>query len=203
MDGRLRPTNMIFLSGWLFADLLLGLSLIFLASSEVPTPVRADAAATPTIVPTMVAALPTAVPTLTPVPTSTPVPCVVEIQQERRRFEREKTIGRGWGQNPTADELQQALSELRGERVFLVMTFSHIPFDQKWPQGQRDAAERVAKERATQVNETLFAALPHMFVRGKTLTDVGKHENSALEDEAKVDLWVWLRKDKCSDDANR
>jgi len=55
--------NVVSLAGWLFADLLLGLSMIFLLSS--PPPPALSATPTPTLTPTFTA-------TITPTPTSTP-----------------------------------------------------------------------------------------------------------------------------------
>lgn len=61
--NRANPHNTISLAGWLFADLLLGLSMIFLLSSPPPPPLLATP--TPTLTPTFKA-------TFTPNPTSMP-----------------------------------------------------------------------------------------------------------------------------------
>lgn len=63
--NRANPHNTISLAGWLFADLLLGLSMIFLLSSPPPPPLPATP--TPTLTPTFTA-------TFTPNPTSMPSP---------------------------------------------------------------------------------------------------------------------------------
>lgn len=63
--NRANPHNTISLAGWLFADLLLGLSMIFLLSSPPPPPLLATP--TPTLTPTFKA-------TFTPNPTSMPSP---------------------------------------------------------------------------------------------------------------------------------
>ncbi|MEJ5201023.1 MAG: hypothetical protein WHV66_02210 [Anaerolineales bacterium] len=63
--NRANPHNTISLAGWLFADLLLGLSMIFLLSSPPPPPLPATP--TPTRTPTFTA-------TFTPNPTSMPSP---------------------------------------------------------------------------------------------------------------------------------
>lgn len=74
--NRANPHNTISLAGWLFADLLLGLSMIFLLSS--PPPPALPATLTPTLTPTFTA-------TITPTPTLTPSPLPTEGQKEGGR----------------------------------------------------------------------------------------------------------------------
>ena len=67
--------DLVWLSGWLFADLLLGLAVIFLASARGSSPLEI-AALTPSLTPSPTRPGPTSTPypTYTPGPSPTPYP---------------------------------------------------------------------------------------------------------------------------------
>lgn len=71
-NGFSNPHDLVWLSGWLFADLLLGLVVIFLAGTRGSSPIEI-AALTPSLTPTRTIQ-PSPYPTYTPGPSPTPYP---------------------------------------------------------------------------------------------------------------------------------
>lgn len=68
-DGNTNPRDLVWISGWVFADLMLGLFVIFLVSARGATPEEIAAIPPPTATATA-----TVTPTWTPVPTRGPLP---------------------------------------------------------------------------------------------------------------------------------
>lgn len=165
--------------GWLFADLLLGLTALFMVSTSgmpvealvgPPTPTvtpTPTATPTPTVAPT---ATPTSTPTLTPTatptvtptatatatPTSTPTPpaCHPTVLLVEHDF----SVGHAPGGGiPADDALRQAFAPYQGQIAGIVLTFVH--------------AQTIADghDLADQVNGRLRAILPSMFT-GTSIT---------------------------------
>lgn len=125
------------LAGWLFADLLLGLSMIFLVSAPIstrpePTPVSAArATALPTPAPSATAP-PTATPT--PLPAPTPVPTATSAQTGPPGLSEAQCYNLELGGTDSADgsETQAVISQLTSQlpndaniRVGLVIVWAH------------------------------------------------------------------------------
>lgn len=118
--GRPRTRNTILLSGWLFADLLLALSVIFMAANTVgikPKPI-------PTVVPTLIPS-----PTLSPSPTPLP-----RLELKAHRFIYTNIDYQGLLNNsPSAiNDLERRLrneSVLQGRSVGLAIAYGGAPDD--------------------------------------------------------------------------
>lgn len=143
----------IALGGWLFADLMLGLAMLFFAantqgmpSTPTATP-TASAILTPTNTATVVAS-PTATRSPTPTPTVTCQPMVILKKHELRT-----SAGPG-GSDPPAQQLKATFQEFAGQRAGLLLTFGHA------------ATPRGGEELAARVNAVLRAELPRMFGSG-------------------------------------
>ena len=179
---RRRPTDTVMLSGWLFADLLLAVSVIFLSTARgvapeslVPTPTAIAIAPSPT---------PTASPTGTPAPSPTmqecrPVPSKQKIPLDN--------IGSGHGKDPTDDELRAAFRDRQSERAFVVITFPHY----------RTGQEEESKAKAAEINDRLRSLLPSIFTEDTAL-DVGRFRDDTDDGQRKVDFWIWFRVDSCT-----
>jgi hypothetical protein len=118
--GRPRTQNTVLLSGWLFADLLLALAVIFMAANTVgikPKPI-------PTPIPTVIPS-----PTLSPSPTPLP-----RLEIKPYRFTYENIDFQGLLNNsPSAiNDLEQRLRSepiLQGRRVGLAVAYGGAPDD--------------------------------------------------------------------------
>jgi len=127
------------LAGWLFADILLALAVIFLVSQP-GSPPMATLEATP--VPT---ATPISTPTAAPTPTCRPAAVLDKAQVN---------VPNSPGSSiPTIAQLQAALDGYQGRSAGLVLTYVRAP---QPGQGQRLAAD---------VNARLMEALPNVFGR--------------------------------------
>ena len=170
------------LSGWLFADLLLAVSIIFLSTARGAAPdSQLVASASATTVPTATA---TPTPTSTPLPTATvqacrPVPSKQKVELER--------VGSGRGQDPTDDELREAFARFQNERAFIVMAFPHVP------RGQDEAG----REKGRKISDRLRVLMPSVFT-DVTASDAGRYEDGTPDGQGKVDFWVWFREDNCA-----
>ena len=139
------------LSGWLLADLLLGLAVLFFAANTVGTQVapKPELAASPTVT-AQAKATPTAVVVFTiphtPTPTSAPCQPTVALQ----KHELHVVAGPG-GRAPAAAQLHAAFASFGGSRAGLLLTFGHA------------AAPAVGENIADQVNAALRAGLPALF----------------------------------------
>ncbi len=139
------------LSGWLLADLLLGLAVLFFAANTVGTQAAAKPASSPS--PTVTAQA-TATPraervatiTRTPIPTSAPCQPTVALQ----KHELHVVAGPG-GRAPGATQLHAAFASFGGSRAGLLLTFGHA------------AAPVVGENIAGQVNAALRVTLPALF----------------------------------------
>lgn len=165
--GRRRANGPVGINAWLFADVLLGLMILFLVSTPgvpvaallgpqtptatptaTPTPTPTPTAtptATPTLTPT-VTPTPTATPTVTPTPT--PLPCQTTVTLNEKDFSVPPATAGGI---PSDAALAQAFQPYAGSIAGIVLTFAHAP---TIPEG---------RALATQVNDRLRAILPAMF----------------------------------------
>ncbi|MCC6178645.1 MAG: hypothetical protein IT305_25345 [Chloroflexi bacterium] len=205
--GHPRVGNTLSLSGWLFADLLLGLALVFLVSAPSPPP---QVIPTPTLVPTTVPTQ-TAIPTQPPVPTAAIALCLPSIRPgPPERLENSTTVGDGRkvDQNaeiPSDEALIDAFAPFehdeRGlqQRVFLVVSFSHIQVRQAPNDQRREENRKLAYQRSEHANQRLREILPGMFTRVTVTYAGGPFDNGDTLQEGKADFWVWFRNDDCDD----
>jgi len=204
--GEWRITEMVGVSGWALADVLVGLMLISLISiqgvRQITTPppppptAPVSAGATPPVTrvpppptdtptPTQVPAPPpttTPTHTPTPTPTSTPTPCRTTIQLNRidpDPLARQAAPG----QDPTDAELRRIFAPYASQRAGLVLTFG---YGTTVNEGQR---------LADRVNARLRQLLPGTF------TSVTKFETLRWEGTAQevgnVRFWVYLVDEVC------
>lgn len=148
-DERFRDSYM--LAGWLFADLMLALALLFFASNTVGTAPEMAPTPSPTIEVTETP-LPTHTPTSTPIPSPTPqptstptveptteatptpspTPCVEQVSLHDP-LNSELKLQFTYGEPIPVDQVRQAYSEAfaQGKRAGLVITFgaSLDPYD--------------------------------------------------------------------------
>ena len=160
-----RDTTM--LSGWLFADLLLGLMMIFLVAAPPaelpPLPTTPTATATPTNTPTL-----TPTPTLTATPTNTPVPTVaptpaprIVLSREPRRYLFENinvavllsrnSQARQNERDRLIAEIKSKLQPLQGKQAGIVLTFGRLSND------------GLATSLSAEFNSLLREAMPTVF----------------------------------------
>jgi hypothetical protein len=170
------------LSGWLFADLLLAVSIIFLSTAR-GAGTKGEVAATATATPA---------PTATDAPTATSTPMVVATVQACRPVPSKQKVelddvGGGHGQDPSDDELLAAFASHRGDRAFVVLTFPHYRL------GQDGAAHAKAEE----INDRLRALMPATFTED-TAFERMRYEDGTEGGQRKVDFWIWFREDNCS-----
>jgi hypothetical protein len=191
------------MSGWVLADLLLGLTVILLASLSgiappSATPTVPPAVVSPTVVsstgtpspPTPTVTRPTTLtptttpsptlspPTATPTPTPTATPCQSSVRLVKHEFE---VAGRPGGGAPADEQLVAAFSRFTGSRVGIVITYGHAP-----TVGQ-------GVELAERVNATLFRILPDMFT-ADTITEEIRWEDSIT---GTVFFQVYLLSNQC------
>lgn len=138
-DQRNRDT--VALAGWLFADLLLGIGLLFFVADSkgapfMPAPPTVTATASPTLPPWVTL---TATPSLTPSPTATPVgtpgtkiglnqiPYRVILRTDPELFLRGKTDKRGTAEKRFQDQIQECFGRTRNSRVGLVLATGSNP----------------------------------------------------------------------------
>lgn len=162
MKRRLSPPDTVSLAGWLFADLLLGLAMIFFVFNTVGS----QPAPTPT--PVMITETPTASPTstATPTPIPTPIGTLVAIPGPALEQTPVTTIlttnihallgPEGQAKDAERARVRAQIREYFGEFVGLkaagmVLTFGRSP---DWREGARLAAE---------VNSLLVTELPQVF----------------------------------------
>jgi len=148
------------MGGWLFADLMLALAMLFFAANTIGTPPAATPTATPTATATAVlttvptrTATPTATPTpmatATSTPTPTPAPC--QPQVVLKKHELHVAAGPG-GAGPTAEQLSALFQPFAGSRAGLLLAFGH------------SVSPATGEALAARVNATLRATLPAMFL---------------------------------------
>lgn len=129
----------ILLSGWLFADLLLALAVIFLAMSpgapprkETPTPTPAKSALAPTATP----ALPTAVPTPS---------CQRSVALTKIERSTPNTMVNGQPSIPAEDQLIRTFSDLSASTVGLVNVYVRVPSPGQGQPLAREVSERLRR----------------------------------------------------------
>jgi hypothetical protein len=166
----------IALAGWLFADLLLASTVIFLVAAP-GNPAPPPAKPLPTSTPATTGPLePT--PTTTPTPTPACEPFVVLEKTEATV--RPATAGT----IPTTDELRAALSQYTGRTAGLVNIFVHSPRD---GEGQAMASEVMVR---------LQAALPETF-RPDTIYEFFDWKDANTANTGTVELWMYFRSQSC------
>jgi hypothetical protein len=162
----------LYLAGWLFADLLLGAMLVFLAALPgspnafpSPTAVPVPSTVTPTPSATSTAtATPARTTTQTPPPTPTPTPtasatptasptaaCVRTATLTKHRYEVPNVARGGVMAIPDTGMLRETLKDVAGKQAGLVLTYVRAPGDgegQYW---------------SGQVNLRLREAFPEVF----------------------------------------
>jgi hypothetical protein len=167
------------LGGWLFADLMLALMVLFLASNTVTGPAIAVSTRTATATPTATAGS-TGVPpvertatfTSTPTPTYTSTPTATRTATATSTATATRTptatalpcqltlvlrkhaitvSGAGDGAGPSAAQLRKAFAPFRGQRLGLLLTFGH------------DSTPDPGEALASSVNKQLASLLPGMF----------------------------------------
>ena len=114
------------LAGWLIADLMLALAVLFLAASPggaivaSPGP-SASASPSPTPTPTPTPT-PGTSPTPTPTPSPTPIACVtsVVLKENNLTVSPERS-----GKLPSDAKLKRAFSRFGGKRIGLLLVYSH------------------------------------------------------------------------------
>lgn len=173
-----RP-NPVTLGGWLFADLLLALSLIFLAAipgapkgalaalGSIPTsPTRQgppSQTSTPTATPSPTPTLsPTPRPTRTPTPTVTPTAtaaCVSTVLLTKNTYDVANDNADVSPSIPSVEHLRNAFRDVQGKRAGLVLTYVHAPGD---GEGQ---------QLASVVNQRLLQARPDVFTHDTIYDD--------------------------------
>ncbi len=127
MRRRVRHRDAFGLIGWLFADLLLVLAMLFLASSTVARPVPSPSPTpTPTPSPTPAptrtfAGKPTPTATATPTPTPTPDCRNTVVLKKNELTVPPSRIGR----RATDPQLKTAFGRFKGQQVGLLLTFVH------------------------------------------------------------------------------
>lgn len=166
------------LGGWLFADMMLALSVLFIASSSfalpeststptvTPTPTlsptpshTATVTQTPTVPPTLT---PTPSPTVTPTPTPTPepthtpppTPCAVTVSPSR--IKEEFDGGSGPQGDPSPEVLRERFAQYSGSQAGIVITFGR-------------GGQSVGEARAARVNGVLRQQLPEIFTGRTTM----------------------------------
>jgi len=173
MRGRSGFRDTFSLGGWLFADLMLALMVLFLASntvSGVPMPIptstpTASDTNTPTSTPTATP-LPGRAPTFTPTATAsatatstatatatasatrTPVPCQLTLVLRKHAL---TVSGSPDGSGPSASQLRRAFAPFAGQRLGLLLTFGHA------------ASPAAGEALAAGVNTQLASLLPSLF----------------------------------------
>lgn len=135
-DQRNRDT--VALAGWLFADLLLGIGLLFFVADSKCAPITPTptSTATATALPTLP---PGVTPTITPSPTATPlgtpgtkiglnqIPYRVILRTDPELFLRGKTDKRGTAEKRFQDQIQECFNRTRNSRVGLVLATGSNP----------------------------------------------------------------------------
>jgi hypothetical protein len=169
------------LGGWLFADLMLALMVLFLASNTVTGPIAplatstATATPSPTVTATPTATLtdtgtpitgrtatftPTSTPTHTNTPTATatftatrtPSPTSIPCQLTLVLRKHAFTVaGSGNGNGPSASQLRKAFAPFHGQRLGLLLTFGH------------ESEPAQGEALASSVNKQLASLLPDLF----------------------------------------
>lgn len=171
------------LSGWLYADLLLALMVIFLVTSAtgvVRTQPKAPPTPTPTITPT---------PTLTPTPSPTPPPRSISknpltvsgafhIDVAALRGQKGAAAQRN-ELNKVGHEVHRAMRFLGNQQVGVLLTFVHITL--------ADTGDGVPA--AKQINDVIRKELPYNF-QDASLTPFLYVGTSG--DEGTVDFWFYL-----------
>jgi len=180
---RTRLSDTVWLSGWLFADLLLGLMVVFLGSTPSVDPVlllpspTATFTATPThtATPTPTATA-TATPTLTPTPTATPTPCAVTVSPDKFS----KRLAGGPGGTDTPSELLRAeFEQFRDSQAGIVLTFGHGGPDE-------------GVKRAARINAVLRREMPTLFTESTAMENFFQ-----VVSGSGVDIWVYFLVSSC------
>ena len=110
------PRDTFNVAGWLFADLMLALVIVFVASAVPPKPV-AEILPTPT--PTMNV---TSNPGPTQTPTPSPTSCIRTAVLHKNSM---KVPGRSGGRPPSDSAVLRAFRRFDGEQVGLLLTYGH------------------------------------------------------------------------------
>jgi hypothetical protein len=142
------------LSGWLFADLMLALAMLFFAAGTGGAPPAPSPATTPTGIAASsgsAAALEragSAGPSPLPTPTPAARPCQPTVVLDKHELHVAPGPG---GRGPTIEQLKAAFRPFAGLRAGLLLSFGHAP------------APAAGEELAARVNALLRAKAPAMF----------------------------------------
>jgi hypothetical protein len=172
------------LSGWLFADLLLGLLMLFFAANTVGGSPAPTPTATPSPAPMhTVAPTPTTLPRpATPRPvaaSATPAPCQPTLVLAQHKLHVAPAPGDA---EPSSDQLVAAFRPFAGRHAGLLLTFGHAP------------AAAAGNDLATRVNTLLRAKLPALF-SADTVMEAFHDLDSATP--GAVDFQVYLLAPSC------
>lgn len=187
-DRRFRSRSTVLLSGWLFADLLLGLTVIFLAANTVGF--HPQAIATP-IPPT-----PTATPSPTPTPTPTPIPKPKPILDLNKKTFTLTIDGNGLlndSSTARADLENQIRSEqgLRGRTAGLVIVLVGTPDDSSISTAQ------AIDEKVNGVLQTLgsqgFVFTHTQYYDHDLLTDLYTFGSSESINDVTIDVYLFAQ----------
>jgi hypothetical protein len=144
------PRDTFAVAGWLFADLMLALVVVFVASAVPPRPV-AEAAPAVTASPTV-----RTTPTTAAAPTPSPTSCLRTAVLRKNNL---KVPGRSGGRPPTDSTILRAFRRFEGQQVGLLLTYGH---------GVTPAA---GAKIAAQVNRLLRVKMPETVTRRTILED--------------------------------
>ena len=139
------------MSGWLFADLLLALAVIFLAMA--PGAPKREARPQPTPTPTQVLQQGSSpAPEPTPTPTPTPLPaCHRSVTLTKIERSTSNTIVNGQPTIPSEEQLVRTFADLQGSTVGLVNVYVRV------------ASPGQGQPLARQVSDRLRRSMPRLF----------------------------------------
>ncbi|WP_248965315.1 hypothetical protein [Sphaerisporangium perillae] len=173
MTRRRRPTTPILLAGWLFADLLLGLTIIMLgAQAPPPIPVRPRAG----------------VSTATPTPSPSPSPCATRVGGVRAKpVEVSFRVNPGAGDGALIAQVKRSLlkhqDRLAGRHAGMVLTFG----------ANGDAGNGV--HLATRVNTAARKAYPKIFGTAAT-----RNFHDLAAPSGSISMEIYFVTDGCAPD---
>lgn len=138
MNKTTRNLDTVAIAGWLFADLLLGIGLLFFVADSrgtpfTPVPTLVTATASPTFPPWATLTATPRAPTATPVGTPgtkiglNPTPYRVVLRTDPELFLRRKTDRRGTAEKRFQDQIQECLGRTKSSRVGLVLATGSNP----------------------------------------------------------------------------
>jgi hypothetical protein len=141
------------LTGWLYADLLLALFVVFLAATTGAPVVTGQAGARPS-------------PSPSPTPTPTPV-CTRSVALQKHELF--TTAGAGTDGVPSDDQLRSQFAQFNGQVAGLVLTFTHAP-----TAGDGQNLSSRVNDRLRRLYPTLLPSLTIMENYATTDSDVSR-----------------------------